>query len=312
MEFVRVLSYRARLFCSTHKMSITPYAAGYQLARAYGPTIMKYARRRAGRVITRFARRSLGKYRAGGVFKAWKKRKRGAPPNRQNNVKHRDQNHITGLPLGAINTVHLVGQDITRGVNINNRIGDKIWMKGIHYMLFFENQLASHIVWIKFMIVKEKTFQFGEDEDPDDLNVAFFKGESTTGGLNFNDPVNFGNANKNITRIHHPINKKRLDVLYTKTIRLAPNMQKNTAEEILIPTLQVPMIGDNSMVANPTGRDQRVLQGYYPIRSRLTYRGSALAPHQKYKVIWFAETTSGGTGDGAVRCHFKVWEYFNP
>lgn len=245
---------------------------------------------------------------------------------------------------------------ISRGTDSGQRIGQSCHYKGLKYFIIMENNDRDNIIWVKLIWAVVKTIKY---VDPVTSSVminthpskSFFKGVEVGNDIDFDDLAEFGGpavfgpdpnwtdpnnpaptvqlqpdtTYKNIERLHHPYNPRKLNIKKIQTIKLMPSMKGQEAKRHTpIPGVSQPLVDlqyDSNInvkqqtvgfVANPTGRDCKALKGFLKLPMRLTFIDGSNAIHQDTpRLLMYICSNGNVTNSPPVKLHLKVWEYFS-
>lgn len=176
-----------------------------------------------------------------------------------------------------------VGSYIIQGLQINQRLGQAVYLQGLHMNYEFRNNSTSYIQWVRCLIVQRRAG--GDWETGKDL----FRGKLTSQGADYDT------ATADLGQIEAPVNTKKYTVIKDKKWKLLP---ENVAS---------------------MGRHLQIGSFFVPMKKRLTYENQTVVPTPgepasievtpNIYVLWFNQNETNST---SLSCEVKwsFWEYY--
>lgn len=222
---------------------------------------------------------------AGGIGRAWKRRKSSIRRSDRVNVRNPNPNlqrcHVNSTLTGQVpNSLQSfqIGTSIVQGLKLNQRLGQSIHMKGLHVEYEFRNNSTSSTQWVRCLIVKQLDTVTTQYSD-------MFRGETSSQGIDYNISA------ADHRQITHPINSKKYKVLKDFTRKVLPD------------------------VVQSQGRQHQIGTFFMSLPVTLTYEtqtvsGNEITTRPNYQVLWFVQNDNDMTNI-TMETRFQFWEYYH-
>lgn len=189
---------------------------------------------------------------------------------------HDKQELVSLSPTGLQS--YQIGASIVQGLQINNRIGQTIRLRGLHIEYEWSNtDTTTHVQYVRMLVVQQM--------DSNAHNIDLFRGESSANGIDYSLSA------PKVRQITMPINSKKYRVIKERVWKILPSANVSV------------------------GRCHQIGKMFIPFNKVLTYESQTAAGTEttcrpNLQVLWFVENNKNDL-TLSIESKVQFWEYFS-
>lgn len=216
-------------------MALTPYTGGYQLGRyltsTYGPAVTRYAAKKITMAARGYLRRKRYKRRSSYTstrpFKRRRKTTLRRDVDRLERPFKKSQDDVNANGMTPLTPKHLqLAASIERGVNVDERIGMAVCLRGYYVKGFFQNLNTDRgsAGYLRMALVKSRNLPGTETSTGVYANLFRHENTGTPRAYNLTSADRF--------QVMDTFNKANIKVLWTKKRRILANTNEANGRNV--------------------------------------------------------------------------------